>query len=696
MKLKDPLLLTDSLDKLEGIGPRRLDAFKEYGLHTVLDLLQFLPRAYINRQKITPLSGLAEGQSVSVVGVVEKVRVIPRKRLTATLRDQTGAVDLVWFRGIEYVREKITGGARLNAWGKVALYNRTLQMAHPETRVLAEGEEPEKGIFPIYTHPEEMKNARMDSKVVQAAVRDALDRTRAHYPENLPARITVKREFPLLKEVYGGLHFPEDDAPERLHFLHSRLKYEEAFLICLKMEEIREQCGESGIAFKPGLSLSAKVCANLGFTVTGAQKRAIEEIEADLFSGKRMNRLLQGDVGSGKTAVCAVVIAHVLHSGYQAALMAPTEILARQHFQELNRLYRDTGKRIELFISGLPKAGREALDADLSSGRIDVAVGTHAIISESSVFAKLGLVIVDEQHRFGVFQRLSLKQKGAVPSMLVVSATPIPRTLALTLYGDLSFSVIDEMPPGRIPVKTYRVTERKREEMYGFIRGKIASGGRAFFILPLVEESEKQAEIKSATAMAETLQAGPFLEHKVGLLHGRMDSREKAAVMESFRNGSCRVLAATTVVEVGVDIPDADVMVIEHPERFGLAQLHQLRGRIGRGKRESFCFLLVGPSCSAEAYERLGKFAENHDGFKIAELDFEARGPGALTGLRQAGAPEFRFLHLVRDRGIVEQAKEDAQEIFRDFKKLPEEERNRLRKALKQYDSLSEKLLMTG
>lgn len=695
-KPKDPLLLNSSLDELSGIGTKRMAAFRELGLLTVEQLLYFLPRAYLNRQRITPINELKDGVFASLLGIVEKVHHIPRRRFTALLRDKTGAVGLVWFKGGEFVKDKLVPGARVNAWGRVGLYHEGLQLAHPEFKVLEEGLEPEKGIFPVYTRPEELRNAMVDSKIILAAVRDALNRTRDHYPEVLPGRVIKKRGFPMLKKVLEGLHFPEDDAPERLGPLKNRLKYEEAFLICLKMEEISGKASESGVTLKPALSLAAKVTANMGFLPTGAQKRVIAEIEADLFSGKRMNRLLQGDVGSGKTVVCAVAAAHAIQSGYQAALMAPTEILARQHWKELNRLYHGTGKRIELFVAGLPAAERKILDRDLAEGKIDFAVGTHAIISESSAFARLGLAVVDEQHRFGVFQRLALGQKGAKPHLLVVTATPIPRTLAMTLYGDLALSVIDELPPGRTPVKTFRVTERKRQDMYGFIRDKIASGGRAFFILPLVEESEKLAEVKSATAMAVEFRAGPFRDFKVGLLHGRMQADEKNEVMAAFRDGAVQVLASTTVVEVGVDVPDADIMVIEHPERFGLSQLHQLRGRVGRGKRESFCFLAVGRSCPDEAWERLGKFAETTDGFRIAELDFENRGPGQISGVRQAGVPEFRFLHLVYDQALIAQAKEDAKEVFAEYRKLPEDEKKRLVGALKQYDGLSEQILATG
>jgi ATP-dependent DNA helicase RecG len=351
---------------------------------------------------------------------------------------------------------------------------------------------------------------------------------------------------------------------------------------------------------------------------------------------------------------------------------------------------------VALLLSGLARAERKKIDADLASGKAHLAVGTHAVISGSTRFSNLGLAVVDEQHRFGVSQRLALRKKGGMPDILVASATPIPRTLALTLYGDLRLSIINELPPGRRPVKTFRVTEKKRGDMVGFVRKKIGTGGRAFFVLPLVEESEKLDEVKSVIQMAAELQNRAFRDHRVEMLHGRMAPAEKEAVMRRFREGACRVLAATTVVEVGVDVPDADVMVIEHPERFGLAQLHQLRGRIGRGGRESFCFLVIGPACSQEAYDRLGKLAETHDGFKIAELDFAIRGAGQLSGLAQSGMPEFRFLHLLYDRDLIEAARDDARDMVEGVLPVNPDEAARIEEALKAYGGIREELLGTG
>ncbi|OGS36928.1 MAG: hypothetical protein A2293_11955 [Elusimicrobia bacterium RIFOXYB2_FULL_49_7] len=694
--LKDPLLLDASVDALSGIGNRRSAAFHELNIRTVWDLLNFLPRTYLNRRHIVPIRELQEGAFASVVGRIGRSQLIPRKRFSIELEDDSGSLLLVWFGRVDYMKGKFPEGERLNVWGKVGFFRDSPQLVHPEYRLLSGDDIPEKGIFPIYTRPEELKEAAIDSKIVRAAVRDALERTREHYPEALPSWVLKKRAWPALKTVYRELHFPSGEDLSALPSYYNRLKYEEAFHLCLKMERLQRAHEEAGIVFHAGERLKKQVLLNTGFNLTTAQARVQKEIEGDLCSAKRMNRLLQGDVGSGKTVICALAAALVVENGYQAAFMAPTEILARQHYREWCRLFAGSDVRIELFTGSQRAADRAVLEEALAEGRIQLAVGTHALFSESTRFRRLGLLMVDEQHRFGVAQRLALKQKGERPDMLVVSATPIPRTLALTLFGDLRLSVIDELPPGRIPVKSFRVTEPKRREMNEFIRKRIISGGRVFFILPLVEESEKQQEVLSVKGMADRLKQEVYPEFGVGLLHGGLPSEEKEAAMEAFRNGTTPVLCATTVVEVGVDVPEADIMVIEHPERFGLAQLHQLRGRIGRGKRESFCFLLIGPTCPEEAYERLGRFTETSDGFRIAEMDFEWRGPGELSGMRQAGFPEFRFLNLLKDRALLEMAREDAQEHEDDPERTPAEEAKRMDEALARFSHLSERVLMTG
>lgn len=694
-KSRAPLLLNDSLYEVAGIGEKRSTAFAAHGLNTVQDLLEYLPRAYINRSRITPMADLQEGFFASVVGRVERVQLIPRKRLLLDMRDPTGMMTVVFFGGLKFMSDKFKSGMRINAWGRVSCFGSMMQMAHPEYRILEEGAAPEKGIFPIYSSTEDLKEVSIDGKIMQAAVRDALDRTREEYPEALPLFIRRKRTFMSLKNVLRELHFPTDDSAEHLNGVKARLKYEEAFALCLKMAALAKDADLDGIRFKPSLTLLSHVYRNAGFQPTNAQAKVISEIETELFKGRRLYRLLQGDVGSGKTFVCAVALAHVLENGYQGVLMAPTEILARQHFKELSRLFKDCGKRIALFVGALTAGEKRALYESLALGEIDLAVGTHALLADDVRFGRLGLAIIDEQHRFGVRQRLALKRKGNTPGILVVSATPIPRTLSLTIYGDLQVSVINELPPGRIPVRTFRVTEAKRIDMYGFIEEKLKTGGRAFFILPLVEESDKLQEIKSLLSMSAHLQQDIFKSWCVGILHGKMEVREKDQILERFREGKIHVLVATTVVEVGIDIPDADIMVVEHPERFGLAQLHQLRGRIGRGRRESFCFLLPGTAGEA-ATERLRRFSETSDGFAIAELDFELRGTGDLAGLRQSGIPDFKYLNLVNDAEIIAMAREDARQIIANGTALEGDDLKLVNALLKRYEGLREEVLATA
>ncbi len=693
---KDPLLANSSINELVGIGNKRMAAFGAYGLRTVEDLLRFFPRAYINRSQVSPIGSLINEGFASVVGIVEDVKVVPRKRFNFSIRDESGRLGVVFFGSHNYLQNNFEEGVRINAWGKVSFFNGMPQMAHPDYKILEQGAEPEKGIFPIYIRPEGLKEASIDSKIIQSAVKDALKRTREHLPDALPLTIVKKRDFPMVKDVYRELHFPSNDDPAVLDGLKVRLKYEEAFSLCLKMAGLAKYGEDEGLAFKPSLSILSRVYHQAGFAPTNAQMRVIKEIEEDLFAGHRLYRLLQGDVGSGKTFVCAVAIAHVLENGYQAAMMAPTEILARQHFRELSRLFEGSGKHVALFTGGIAGAEKRKMEKSLAEGEIDLAIGTHALLGEGILFKRLGIIIVDEQHRFGVRQRLALKQKGEAPAILVVSATPIPRTMAMMLYGDLKVSEIDELPPGRILVKTFRVGEGKRMDMYRFIEDKIKAGGRAFFILPLVNESEKLEEIKSVISMGAHLQDEIFKNYTIEILHGKMKQEEKEGVLRKFRDGTCHVLAATTVVEVGIDIPEADILVIEHAERFGLAQLHQLRGRIGRGTRESFCFLLTSRNCSEEALIRLKRFTETHDGFAIAELDFELRGTGELAGLRQSGVDGFRFLNLVRDRKIIEMAKEDAIAIVKGSLKLDPGEEVMVRELSRRYDGIEGELLKTA
>jgi len=695
-RFKDPLLLNASIDELSGIGKKRREAFHLLGLRTIEDILQFLPRAYIDRQKITPFEDLQENSFASIEGEVISVQAVQQSRLTVTLKDRTGKLQLIFFGGIQFLKNKFEIGQRINAWGRVTFFNGMRQLTHPELKILEDGEMPAKGIFPIYSRPEELREVSVDSKVMVTAVQDALLRLRDHLPENIPQVYRQKRAFQPIKDIYRLLHFPENSETHVLDRLRSRLKYEEAFFLCLKMRMISQFENRKEFVIRRVPELSGQIKNNAGFTPTLAQQRVLSEIENDLFSPCCMNRLLQGDVGSGKTFVCAHAAAHVVGSGHQVVLMAPTEILAQQHHVEMLRLFHGTGIEIALLTGMLSVKEKNTVLDGLLSGHISMAVGTHAVISGSVKFKALGLMIVDEQHRFGVRQRLALRQKGATPDVLVVSATPIPRTLTLTLYGDLKLSVIDELPVGRLPVKTHRVLEHKRHDMYGFVADKIRQGGRAFFVLPMIDESEKTEDVKSVLSFAIELKNEIFPSFAIDVLHGQLTPTEKGQVIQKFRKGECQILVTTTVIEVGIDIPDADLMVIEHPDRFGLAQLHQLRGRVGRGTRQSFCFLMVGDHASEEAQDRLTRFAALQDGFRVAELDFETRGPGRMSGFEQSGVPEFKFLDMVHDRPIIEMAKEDAENAVSRMDEFGVEEKQLLEQALKPYRGLTGELINTA
>ncbi|MBL8027663.1 MAG: ATP-dependent DNA helicase RecG [Fibrobacteres bacterium] len=693
---KDPVTLSNSLTALAGIGNKRAEVFREKGIFSVEDLLKSLPRDYLDRTKITPVKDLAPETFAVVVVDVISVYSDGRKRMQVKTADKTGYIDFIFFGGLEFLKDRFTAGDRVHAWGRITEFRGTFQISHPEFRVLKDGEEPEKGIFPLYPGSADLKDVFTDSKVIASAVKDALNRSASVYHENLPESIIKKRKYPPLKVVYSSLHFPASLNFMDMERKRERLRYEEAFLLLYKIRSMCRKNNSAGTAIPPGSRFPDLVYANSGFLPTDGQKQAINEIEADIFSPKKMNRLLQGDVGSGKTFVCAVCAAHVLESGRQVLLMAPTEILARQHAAEMKRLFKGVPVEIELMISEMSSEERENTVDKARKGAPGIWVGTHALISSSSEFANAGLVIIDEQHRFGVRQRMALREKGFNPDMLVVTATPIPRTLALTMYGDLSVSVIAGMPPGRQIVKTYRVGESKREDMYKFLSDRIDKGGRAFVVLPLIDSGESKSELKSVTDTVEQLNKHDYLKGKVGFVHGKLKTEEKINAIEAFREGSLPILVSTTVIEVGIDVPDADIIIIEHPERFGLAQLHQLRGRVGRGKKESFCFLLTRPNENEEVYARLDGFVKTSDGFEIAELDFANRGAGELSGLNQSGFPEFKFLSLQRDRHLIQLAREDAEELLDNPGFMSADEMKRLDAALKIFDGLRGEILTTA
>ncbi len=689
---------------VKGVGPRIASMLKKKDVETVEDALNYFPRAYEDRRTIKKISKLIPGQRQTVIGTIMlagKIRTKSRSLYQVVISDGTGTVTLVWFQFNEkYLRTAYKKGASIILTSEVTLgYRDTLQIVHPrpeDIEVIDEGEEIDEDnihfnrIVPIYPLTEGLKQRRM-----RRIMKFVVDKYGSLIRSFMPSEIVKKRDIldygPALKRV----HFPDDqdkaiDLFEQKSVYESKphrtVSYSEFFLteigLAIKKRDVAKL---SGIAFSPTGELTDNLLNNLPFDLTSAQKRVISEIEQDMRTTTPMNRLLQGDVGSGKTIVAVLSILKAVESGYQAVLMAPTEILAEQHLASVLEYVRGMGLRVVFLKSGLSKSEKNTYYKAIMSGEAQIAVGTHALIQDKVDFKNLGLVVIDEQHRFGVMQRAELMSKGLNPDVLVMTATPIPRTLALTVYGDLDVSVLDELPPGRKEIKTKVYYDHKgsREKAYNTVRKEIEKGRQAYVVYPMIEESEDPdfKNVKYATQMAEELQNEIFPNYKVGLLHGRMKAEEKQVVMKRFISHHLDILVATTVIEVGVDVPNSTVMVVENAERFGLTQLHQLRGRIGRGGYDSYCILISSFKRSEDAEKRLTIMEETTDGFKIAEADLMIRGPGDFLGTKQSGLPQFRFANLIRDARILSEAREDA---FNLVKKDPE---------LSKYPELLEQVL---
>ncbi len=653
--------LTTPVQFLKGVGPKRAEALRAVGVETVEDLLLYLPRRYVDRSHLTPINRLQVNSPATilakVVGVGEERG--RRPRLVVVLEDGTGFIECVWFQGYKYIKGLLQKGQRVMVSGQVRFFGR-LQMPHPEFEVL-EGEEEELihtgRIIPIYPSTAGLKAIRLNNRSLRSLIKGVLD-SLPQIEEILPEEVIQKHSLLSRQEAIGNLHFPT--SWELVKRAKERLAFEEFFLweLVMAMRQ-RERIKEDGLQFKRPGSLVGSFIEGLPFSLTSAQRRVLREIYRDVSSGSPMHRLLQGDVGSGKTIVALICLLWAVENGYQAALMAPTEILAEQHYHTLGRLLGPIDLETTLLVSGLPKSQREKTLRAIGEGIIKVVIGTHALIEEGVEFANLGLAVIDEQHKFGVVQRASLRGKGSSPHLLVMTATPIPRSLALTVYGDLDISLLDELPPGRREVKTGWRSEKDRGKVYSFLRQKIKEGRQAYVICPLVEESEK-LDLKAATQMAEHLGKEVFPEFKVELLHGRMKGEVKEEIMGRFRRGEIDILVSTTVVEVGADVPNAAIILVEHAERFGLSQLHQMRGRVGRGEHQSYCILLVSYPLTSEAKERIETICRTNDGFRIAEADLRLRGPGEFMGTKQHGLPQFKVADLASNGPLLRMARQEA------------------------------------
>jgi ATP-dependent DNA helicase RecG len=696
-----------SVQYVKGIGPRLAEVLAGKGIHTVDDLLHYLPFRYEDRLNPRTIPELRAGEMATVIAEVRNSGLFRTRRMPIfqmTAGQGRTRLKCIWFNAT-YLRDRFKPGQVVALYGKVEADNRSgeLQIVQPQFEILEEpsengsadsaekklAESLEIGrIVPIY---EAIGQGRLTSRWFRRAIHTALQNLPPDMPDAIPAAVRQRLNLISPREALRRVHWPE--AGESLEDLqssrtpaHVRLIFEELFFVELGLElKRREQKAQTGIRFQLDERVRSAIKKILPFHPTAAQKRVLKEIASDMEKASPMRRLLQGDVGSGKTIVAFEAAIIAMENGYQVALMAPTEILAQQHYFSARRILEPAGYRIVLLTGSLEDDRKREIRRHISQGSAQLVIGTHALIEQKVEFAKLGLVIVDEQHRFGVLQRFKLMKKSgdaspdAEPDVLVMTATPIPRTLALTLYGDLDLSVIDEMPPGRTPIVTRRVSDDRSTEVWDFVRKQAAAGHQTYVVYPVIEENE-ETEIKAAAKMYKEL-SRIFADLRVGLLHGRMDADLKEQMMRMFQKGGLDVLVSTTVIEVGVDVANATMMVIEHAERFGLAQLHQLRGRIGRGAAKSYCVLMTGGKVSEDGERRLDAMVRTNDGFQIAELDLELRGPGEFFGTRQAGMPSFQVANLIRDRQLLEIAKREAAAVLQDAN--PEISQEEIKQALR-------------
>ncbi len=652
--------LGKSIQFLKGVGPKRSQLLNKLGIATVFDLLWYIPRSYYDRSRIQPINGLVEGDNCSVTGTVAASSLKRSRRgisiFQAILQDHSGFVNAVWFNQ-PFLSRSIKKGQNVWVRGRVKLACNQLQLQVQEYDLL-DGDSPKHMVMPVYALTEGLSQHFL-RQLTEAVLSEYL----TIYPDILNSDLASRHGLINIQQAFWDIHFPA--SPEAYKQARRRLACEELLLFGLGLKKLKStQKIYCGVVHREQDDLVGKVKGQLPFRLTPAQLRVCGEIFDDMESSRPMNRLLQGDVGAGKTAVAALAIAKAISSGYQAAFMAPTEILAMQHFNNMSRYFAGLNCNIALLTGSAGSARRQQVVAAVKSGQVQLLVGTHALIQAEVQFAALGLAIVDEQHRFGVRQRALLGDKGAKPDILVMTATPIPRTLALTVYGDLDLSVIEALPPGRTPVKTVCLPRERRREAYKIMRQYLSDGAQCYVVCPLIEESEKQ-DLLAAETLYEELCAGLAGSFRVGLLHGRMKGAEKESIMASFKQGWIQVLVSTTVIEVGVDVPNASLMIIEQAERFGLSQLHQLRGRVGRGSRQSACFLLADPK-SPGAVMRMQLMARINDGFKLAQADLALRGAGDFWGVRQHGLNQLQVADLSRDLDIVEMSQQlaDAMAAF--------------------------------
>ncbi len=683
-----PFSTITPIEYLKGVGPGRAEALEnELGIHTFGDLLRHYPFRYIDRTQFHKIRQLhpdmAAAQVIGRLVQLEERGERKGKRLVGHFRDDTGTMELVWFQSIGWLRKSLEVGAAYVIYGKPTVFNNELSMSHPEMERYHRGAKAlgSLNLQPVYRSTEKLKKFMLDSRGIQKLQASLLESIAPQLREELPEEVLRVHELMPLPRALGAIHFPRSQ--QELAQAIRRLKFDELFFIQLKLlkNKLLNIQKFKGHRFDMvGNRFNTFYSKHLPFSLTNAQKRVIKEIRKDTASGAQLNRLVQGDVGSGKTVVALMSMLLAVDNGFQACLMAPTEILAQQHYHSIRKLLGGSIATVELLTGSTPKKDRRTIHSQLEDGTLDILVGTHALIEDAVRFRNLGFVVIDEQHRFGVEQRAKLWRKNHIPPhMLVMTATPIPRTLAMTLYGDLDISVIDELPAGRKPIKTMHLYESSRLRMFGFMRAEIAKGRQVYIVYPLIKESERMDLLYLEAGLETLMKEFPLPQFRISIVHGKMPVKDKEFEMQRFIKGETQIMVATTVIEVGVDVPNASVMVIENAERFGLSQLHQLRGRVGRGAEQSYCILMSGNKLGKESKLRLETMVRTNDGFEIAEVDLQLRGPGDLAGTQQSGVLDLKLADLTTDQALLTEVRNRVIAIFKEDPKLAKPEHTLLR-----------------
>lgn len=666
-------ILKTPVEYLKGVGSQRAEILrKDLGIFTYADLLCYYPFRYIDRTRFYKINELdPELPAIQIIGRVISKEIIGEKhtkRLVARFKDDTGIMELVWFQSIRWMERMVEAGSVYIVSGKPVLFNGHFSISHPEIELYKPGNTNKGNISlqPVYSSTEKLKQFSLDTKGIQRIQATLIDQVIREVEETIPQYILEKNKLIGRARALYNIHFPDNN--EALKAARQRLKFEELFFIQLKLlrsKMYRTQKFKGSVFGNVGHYFNTFYNERLPFELTNAQKRVIKEIRQDTQRGIQMNRLVQGDVGSGKTVVALMIMLLAIDNGFQACLMAPTEILAQQHYLSIKSLLGDDFVNIEVLTGSTKKKARRTLHERLENGELQILVGTHALIEDVVQFKNLGLVVIDEQHRFGVEQRAKLWRKNIIPPhVLVMTATPIPRTLAMTLYGDLDISVINELPAGRKPIRTVHMYHSQRQQMFSFMRDEISKGRQIYIVYPLIKESEKLDLLYLEAGIEAISDVFPMPQYQISIVHGKLNSKDKASEMQRFVRGETQIMVATTVIEVGVNVPNASVMIIENAERFGLSQLHQLRGRVGRGAEQSFCILMSGNKLSTDARKRLDTMVRTNDGFEIAEIDLQLRGPGNIEGTQQSGVLDLKLADLALDQNILIEARQTVIQLL--------------------------------